>query len=308
MAGKNTAPPPVEGAMFGDLLGFYGGSNFLLPEGDYIALKHEIAMWSPPNATNAKPKLCVMITFKHRNDPDAEERTEPYSMGTSAHLSWAPNPDTGTGIVPVAGGPASSLPTTSNWGVYLKSLYDSGLDPGVFTNDISVLDGMWVHITHIPEPEERKGFASKTGEAQAQPAQPKKIAVVSLIEEDGKPWEGTGGDVEAAPAKPAVKVNGKVTAIAKPVVKAKAAPEPEPEPQDDEHTTAAVSALGTVLAKTPPTMTRLKLKTDMFKVLNATDPTTAKAIQETFFASDEALNVILGQVGYEVDGTNVKLS
>lgn len=308
---KNTAPP-VEGAMFGDL-GFYGGGSFLIPEGSYIAKNHEVMNWAHQKAKDPKPKLGVMITFKSRTDPDAAEIDQFYSMGTSAHLSWAPNPETGKGVVPIAGGPGTSLPTSSNWGVYISNLYQSGLEQGVFTNDISVLDGVWVQIAHIPEPEERKGFASKTGEAAPQQrTTPNKIAVVSLIEEDGKPWEGTGGDVApAAPAKAAPKTAVKAGPVAvktAPKAAAKSAPAPEPaESDDDALKSAAVSGLGEVLASTPPTMTRLKLRTELFKNLSKADADTAKGVIDTFFANDDALNSILGDVGYQVQGSNIVL-
>lgn len=311
---KNTAPP-VEGAMFGDL-GFYGGGSFTIPEGDYVASNHSVVVFRPEEKqgrATPQPRLGVMITFKSRTDPESEAKEQFYSMGSSAMLSWAPHPETGKGLVPVAGGPGAPLPSSTNWGLYLKSLYDSGLDPGVFTNDLSVLDGMWVHIHHMLEPEERKGFASKTGEAAPQQrTTPNKIAVVSLIEEDGKPWEGTGGDVTpAAPAKAAPKTAVKAGPVAvKTAPKAAARPAPVPEPaesDDDALKSAAVSGLGEVLASTPPTMTRLKLRTELFKNLSKADADTAKGVIDTFFANDDALNSILGDVGYQVQGSNIVL-
>lgn len=305
MAAAKTAPP-IEGAMFGDLA-FYGGGSFTIPEGDYVAVNHEVMNWAHEKAKDPKPKLTVMITFKSRTDPDAESIQQPYSMGTVAHLSWAPNPETGKGVVTIAGGPGTPLPSSTNWGLYLKSLYDSGLDPGVFTNDLSVLDGMWVHIHHILEPEERKGYASKTGEAAPQArTTPNKIAVVSLIEEDGKPWEGTGGEV-AAPAKTAAKPATKVTPIAKPAVKAKTAPEPPAESDagsdDDGLKAAAVSGLSSAL--TGVSMTRLKLRTELFKHLSKTDSDTAKAVIETFFVNDDSLDSVLGELGWMTKDANV---
>jgi hypothetical protein len=102
-------------------------------------------------------------------------------------------------------------------------MYDCGLPEGIFTNDLSVLDGIHVHTQNILEPEDRKGFGSQTGEV-AEERRSGLVPVVTEIKEDGKPWEGTGGIPEAAatpaPVKAGPKAVVKPAVAAKPVVKA----------------------------------------------------------------------------------------
>lgn len=295
---------------------FYAGGGLTLPEGDYIWTKVDVVMFQPKkkDGTNSgESKLGVIITTVPLEKPDETPHESFYSMGSKAHLSFAPNPETGKGLVAIPGGPGTTLQTNTNWDVLRKSLMDC--DPNLSTilsNDVSVLEGMHVHMMPIPEPEERKQFkaVAATGEAAEQQKQyDNKIAVVTEIKEDGKPWEGTGG---MPTAKAATKPNGKVApakaAAPKPAAKAAPAPEPAAEGVDDTITDAASRGITGVLEKAPNGMPRIKLRTETFKYLKASKmdgEEVANAVVDQVFESEDVLSSILGGLGYEVKGTMV---
>ena len=311
---KKTAPVAPAGVNFGSLDMYVAG--FGIPEGNYVAADHTVMMYQAENKTTGvkrgEPRLGVMITFYPMDKPFTEEnaRTQFYSMGGAADKSFQPNPETGKGIVPVPGGAGTTLNNSTNWSLYLKSLYDCGLPEGIFSNDLSVLDGTHVHITNVPEPAERKGFVNKaaTGEAAAEePRQNNTVAVVSEILDDGKPWEGTGGIPEAAPAKPAGKVNGKLPAKVTTIAKPAAAPPPPDEAGDDDIQTAAISGISAVLETKPEGCAKLQLRVGTLNaVKKSLGDDMASAVIDTYFGDDATLNALLGQVGYAIAGQQVK--
>jgi hypothetical protein len=302
---------------FGDLGMYVAGGG--LPEGDYIIKDASVVMYqAPANQTTGKTspaRLGVMLTLipYHSNGKDveySEEKTQFYSMGTKAHESFAPNPETGKGVIAVPGGPASNFNNSTNWAIFLKSLRDSGMPEGTFTDDSSVLEGVWVHMANVPEPAERAGFQAKTGEA-AEERKAGTIAVVTEIKDDGKPWEGSGGvpEVEAAPAKPAVKVAGKPAIAGKPAVKPAAKVAPAAASGDDETQSAAESAVASILEKNPKGCAKLILRTGTFKAVNeAHGPDMAQAVINGYFSDDASLNTLLGGMGFTLKGTQVSPS
>lgn len=309
-------PPPAESVNFGSL-GFYSGGGLGLPEGDY-AVAYTVEMFQPTKkdgTTVGEPFLCVMGEFHPLTGGDPVQH--PISMGQKAKLSFVPN-DTGKGLVAIPGGPAANLNDSTNWGMYLKSLYDSGLPEGIFTNDLSVLDGMHVHTQNIPEPESRKQFRSQTGEAAMSGGQPERtrmVPVVTEIKEDGKPWEGTGGLPEAEPAAPVAKAAARVAPKAAPVAR-KAAPvavvEPSAEVGEDDIKDAATNGVVDVLQRDEfqNGTTKLKLRTNTFAAVKKAfgkelGDDMGNAVLETYFTSDANLNVILGPLGYKIQGGNV---
>lgn len=282
-----TPQPATDGVNFGDL-GFYSG-GFTLPEGDYT-LTFKVQNFDGFGTGKKGPmRLGVMLDAQAS---DGEVKQVFYSMGSKADQSYAPNPSTGKGLVPIPGGPGGGLNNSTNWMVFLKSLYDAGLPQGVFTNDLGVLDGVKVHMVQIPEPEDRKGFQSATGEAGQEPRQNQKIAVVSEILDGGKPWEtGQAQTKPAAAAKP--------TAAPAPVQEASA---------DDDVLTAALAGLEVVLTKSPNGCTKLLARTGTFAAVSgAYSAEMATAVIDTYFSSDDALNTALGQLGYKVAGPKVVL-
>lgn len=321
---RRTAAAPVPqtpSVDFGDL-DFYSGGGFTLPPGRY-ALEFDVRLhaYTKGDGTRGVENLGVMVTALPMNEAN-EQAGDPmdqfYSMGSKAKLSFAPNPDTGKGVVPIPGGPAQSLARSTNWNVLLKSLYDAGLPKGIFTNDLSTIDGVWVVTQNIPEPEERKTFGAKTGEAEQERGN-QMISVVSEIIEEGKPWEG-GGGAPAEATTPASKPNGKAgkptsapakAAAAPTKVAAKKAPVPEPaeEVGEDDILQAALLGTAAVLEVLPEggTVSKLALRTGTFKaVTTASSDDMAQAVLETFFGDDKTLNGLIGQHGYKVQGLQIK--
>lgn len=304
MAVKKAAPAPVvEGINFGDLSQYGGG--FGIPAGKY-ALEFEVLMYDFKNAQgNTKPpRLGVMIhahsltEVEHQGD---KAYTQFYGMGSNAHASFQPNPETGKGLVVVPGGPGGILNDKTNWAVFLKSMYDCGLPNGVFTNSFTTIDGVHVQLTTVPEPIERQSFASKASEV-AEERKPGMICVVTEIMDDGKPWENTGGlptGVAAGTvAKPAAKVNGAPTPISKPAA----------EPVDEtDILQAAINGASAVLEKNLKGMSKMAFRASTFTSVKATTgDDMAQAVQTQFFSNDDGVSSLLSQLGFHIEGALVK--
>ena len=302
---RKTVAPATSGFNFGDMSSYSSGGG--LPEGDYVWTDLTVEMFQPTKQTGEKvgpAKLAVKITMAPLGGGEAREQH--YSLGTNAHQSWQPNPETGKGIVAVPGGPGTPPNASTNWAFLIKSLIDSGLPNGILQDDLSVLEGIHVHMANVPEPEERKGFVSKTGEAgEVQAA--KTIAVVTEIKDDGKPWEGTGGvPTEQAANKP----NGKTAAHAattRPAPSRTAtAPTPAAPAASEDLETAAITGISAVLEKNPNGVGKLILRTSTFKAVStAQGQEMAQKVINNYFNSDDNLNGILNQLGYKVTGTQV---
>lgn len=298
-----------EGVGFGDL-GFYAG-GFQLPEGDY-AIEHNVVVhaYTKQNGTKGQEFLAMRLTC---HPLAGGEATEQYlSMGRKAILSFMPDAETGKQLVAIPNGPASTLSGMTNWNIYLKSLYDCGLPAGIFTTDVSVLDGIWVHTQNIPEPESRKQMGAQTGEV-AQEAQSQGSGltlVVTEIKDDGKPWDNGGGLPEAAEAAPAPKAvapksAGKVVAPAK--AKAKT-PAPVAAATGDDETVleVATEAMQALLEKNPAGMLRLGFRTGLFSAVKKSHgDEMADAVVSTFLDDEAALNQLVGQAGYSVQNTKI---
>jgi hypothetical protein len=320
------APAPVavaSGVNFGDL-DFYAG-GFTLPKGLY-AMEHDVCMHAATKQDGTplgKARLGVMLTA-HPIQEDgspvlaAEPLQQFLSMGSKADQSFAPDPATGKSLVPIPGAPSTSAPKSTNWALYLKSLYDTGLPKGIFTNDITVLDGVWVRTDLVPEPEDRKNFAkSQTGENADQPEERRgsgQVPVVTEILEGGKPWEGGGGFLaETAPAAAPKAPLARPAAVApKPAVaRPAAAPVAAPAAAADDEAVQIAASNGITEVLTVPAnangVSKLILRTSTFKAVTAAaGAEMAQAVLETYFASDDALNSVLGPLGYSVQGIAVK--
>lgn len=292
------------GFNLGELSGYSSGGG--VPEGDYCLTDFSVMMFQAENQKGEKkgpPRLGVNITLVPLGG--GEERTQFYSMGSNADKSWAPNPATGKGIVPVAGGPGTPPNASTNWAYFVKSLFDCGLPQGILSDDLSVLEGIHVHMQNVPEPEERKGYAAaaRTGEAGAEePRGNKTIAVVSEIKDDGKPWEGTGGVPDTQAPKPAA---GK--AASKPPAKAASkAPveQTEADPRD-----VATTAINTVMDGAKLPLTKLKLRTSVYKIVNEEHGLDmAQAVTNNYFTSEDTLNELLGELGFKLEKSNIVMA
>lgn len=308
------AAPAYEEINFLAMSDYSGGFN--IPEGDY-AVYFEACMEPQHEKSRGTPRLGVLLRcFPLKG---GEEINKFLSMGTKAHNSFAPNPNTGKGFVKLPDGAGGTLSDKSNWALLLNSLYQCGMPEGIASNDLTVIDGVWGHIQNIPEPEDRKGFGgSKTGEIEEEKRTPGMVPVFGEILDGGKPWEGTGGMPDettaavAAKPKPPVKAGPPARAAAKvaPPLKT-AAPVVEEAGEADEEAVlqAAINAITAVLVqeKNKNGCQKLILRTGTFKAAKeAGDEAMAQAVIDTYFSSDEKLNSVLNELGYAVSGTSVK--
>ncbi len=299
----------AQGVNFGDMDMYVAGGG--LPEDDYLMRELNVEMYqatTQAGVVRGPSRLGVQITFQSLTDPQADERKQFYSMGTAANKSFAPNPDTGKGIVPIPGGPGQTLNITTNWALFLQSLLDCGMPKGVFTDDCSVLEGAWVHISNVPEPKERQSFVrgAATGEAGVDEAKnPGTVAVVSEILEGGSPWEGGGGEPEGEATAPATAkvAKGKAPSKAKAGVAASKAAE---ESEEEAIKAAALNGIAAVLEKHPKGCPKLLFRTQTFKAVGDSEGAEmAQAVVETYFTTPEALEELIAEVSYTLDNGKV---
>jgi hypothetical protein len=286
-------------------LEMYSSGQFI-PDGDYILSSLDVQMYAGKTPSARASRLGVMVTFLPLDSPTEDHKlTQFYSMGSKADQSFAPNPETGKSIITIPGAPATNLNDKTNWYLFYKSLRDSGLPAGVLVNDVSVVEGAWVHITNIEEPADRGSFASGTAEVQQAPRTPGKVPIVTEIKEGGAPWEGGGGT-------PAVKTTAKpITTRAVPKPNGAPAP-PAPAPAsaiDDDLRVAAINGISDVLTKKPNGCPRLALRTDTFKAVKSKlGEEVATSVVNNFFEAghEDDLSSVLGEIGYTVINGQVK--
>lgn len=313
IAKTRQAPPAAVGVNFGDDAMYAGGFN--LPEGDYAfffeAMNHA---FTKGDGTRGQEKFGIMVTAYPL--AGGEPVTQFYSMGTKAHLSFTADPDSGgKRIVAIPGAPAATFAQKTNWDALRRSLYDCGLPPGVFTNDLTAIDGTWVHTQNVAEPEDRKGFGAATGEVAQERAQqgPQMISVVTEIKDDGKPWEETGGMPEGAgepaPApKPAARPAFKPVA-AKPAAAAKVAARPAAPVAEAEEVPdvlqMAIEGASAVLEKNAQGTTKLMVKTQAFAFVKKTYGDPAAQAVTKLLNTDEGYESVVSPLGYAVSGANI---
>ncbi len=167
-------------------------------------------------------------------------------------------------------------------------------------DDLSALEGIVVHITNVPEPEERKGFRSSTSEVQIE-QKDRKIPVVMEIK--SAPWMETAETPAKAPAKPAPKLA--VATPVKPKVNGKPAPPPATEPEGD-NKTAIDNAVASFLEANPNGTKKATLRMACFRTL--ADNPARQDIMNEYFSDDEALGGVLGEIGFKVDGDVISLA
>lgn len=323
---------------------FYAG-GFQLPAG-YYALSFEFVLHQPTNRqtgqTTGPMGLKVAVTAYPISNAGYGEPMEPQylSMGRKAIDSFAPNPDNPKQLVQIPDAAGATANNKTNWYLFLKSMWDCGMPQDWASNDLSKLDGMWVHTDLVDEPEERKGFGANTGESAQQEGRlgTGKTIIVTEFLDGGKPWEGGGGlpDVQAAPPAPtpravaprapggpaaprvtapvAPKPNGgagrPMIPPARPVAPAPVVPteaEMATAETDGDVPTAAINAASEALASSPGGMTKVLLKTQTFKAASkAYGEQIANAVLATYFNSDDNIGLLIGELGYVVSGANVK--
>lgn len=334
---RRAAAAPARAVQVGGSVNFGDDSFYLgglgLPEGNY-AMEFHSQMFQPTKQNgqpaNTPAFLAVMVTaypIDAAGNPiaGAEATEHPLGCGTKTHESFVPSAD-GKGFEAVPGGSGIGMNENCNWSLFRKSLLNSGLPPGTLTNDLSVIDGLWAHTRNIPEPEERKAFRTKksaTGEAAlqqanaaaAEPERGKMCLIVTEILEGGKPWEGTGGLPGEAPA-PAARVQARPAAprAVAPAARKVAAPVAQAEPAEmteDDLKAAALNGMGEVLSTKPLGCFKVALSTGTFAAVSAAykdqgGDDIAGAVIETYFQDNATLDILLGELGYRMNGAKVE--
>lgn len=317
-------PPPPEGELLDifNLSSYAGGKT--IPEGDYAVefIAQEYQSINQSGQAVGKPRVGVMLVCYPRAGGDPIEQF--VSLGTKAILSWVPT-STGKGFAKRAGGPGLPPTNKSNWVLLLDSMVQCGLPVETLKgNDFTALDGVWMHIKPMPEPEERKSFRTQaaTGEAGGEDEVRGNglIPICTEILQGGAPWEGGGGFDTSAPAPTtAAKPIARRAPAAAPVAAAPAAPARRgpvavaatpaiEEAGDDEESleAAAQGCIADVLLKDEfkHGLKRMRLRMETHGVANQKyDEVTATEILKTFFSDEKALANILGTIGYVLKGS-----
>lgn len=336
------APPPP--AQSGGSVNFLGDDSFYfggmgIPEGNYVC--YFTTQMFQPTKMNGQPSgfpafLAVMLTpYPIQKTGEIGEPMDavPLGCGTNAHKSFQPSADS-KGFDAIPGGTASGMAGTTNWNLFRNSMKECNGEPLPASSDLSVLDGIWVHIQNVPEPEERTKFkSSRKSEAQILAEAngdvvedvvrgPKLVPVVTEILEGGKPWEGGGGLGQAAPAPVAVAAPRPVAgphAVAAPARRVPVAPPaPVAAPIEEEAAVLSDEDLAIIamqgatdyLSATAKAAnwsgTSIQLRTGVFAaVAKAQGNDIANAVLEMYFGSEENVNVLVNQLGFKQVGNKV---
>lgn len=272
-------------------LSTYSGS-FGIPEGDYT-LSFEFKLYKPEKSQYDSTLGCLVTFEKDGSDP----REHFYSFGRNAKEYFTVDPKSkGKRIIAVAGKEGGSLNDNTSHAVLLKSMYNSGLPDDVYDDDVSVLDGVVVHIQSEDEPDSWKGLkAQSTGDEEAKPRTPKKIPVVT--EFISAPWieEVKGKKADPKPA-------------GKPAAKGKPEPEPEEEESGDEAEVAelAMNLVADVLGENPDGMAKLKMRVALLpKAKKQHGDEKAQEIVAFLFSDEDNLTAALDQLGYKLKAGNI---
>lgn len=318
---RRGAPPTATGINFIDDDNLYVGGG-AIPEGDY-ALEFTVQMHSGFSKTRVgQARLGVMVNAYSLTEGDQTPKQFFLGFGKNVDKSFVPTAD-GKGIEPIPGGPSTTMNDQTNWNLFRQSMFDCGLPKGVASGSLTPLDGIWVHLTNVPEPESRKDMRKntpKTGEVEEEEIKSSgTVPVVSEIKDDGKPWEGTGGfEFQAAPApapaaRPAARPGVRPAAAppARPAAVHPAGPRAVAPPAavggEEDVQTAAINAVSRILEKRPQGATKLLIRTETFKIVGETNgPEMAQTVLDSYFGDDATLNGLLGQLGFVIAGIQVK--
>lgn len=283
MAFKKTAGQQSDVVNFGDRSMYTAGGG-PVPEGDYIFKDVSVMMYqatSKDGVAQGAERLSVCLQLESVSNPSEEIRPQYYSLGGKAHESFQPSED-GKSLVSVPGGPGRTLQNNTKWAMLLDSLYNSGLPEGVFTGNVSVLDGMSVHMQNIPEPASWGDIQGRTGEASGT-RKPGVVSVVTEIKDGGKPWETGFKRSKSAPA--SIKA-----------APAAAAPSGDLEELATEH-------ISSVLENNADGMKKIALKNEVFKSIG--DPATGNKVRSEVLNNEATLTAILESLGYKIQGVDV---
>lgn len=314
---RRPAAAAVQKIKFLDM-GAYTGGNFDLPEGPYVIFfDFRFHAYTKQDGTKGQENLGTMLTcYPILGDGSVGEPLEHFlSLGRKAKDAVMPNADDGGESLVALPGGTGTLSRNTNSQLFFKSMMDAGMPPELASvEDLTDIDGVWVVTKNIAEPEERKGYGKAgTGEVEEQQRNqtPQKIPTVVEILDGGAPWEGGGGLPEEKPkSKVAPKAAPKAAAPARPAIR-KPAPEPEPEEEESsvDMADAIKEAIGAVLSlpANAKGIARVTLRMNAFKEIKKTAGEEGQqALAAMFEENPDDVELLLGELGYKVVGTNVK--
>jgi len=272
-----------------------------LPDGVYLwsDLQFKMHQFTKKDGTPVGPVfLYCQITMEPPEGAKKEEekRIAHYGLGSTAHLTYQPDPATkGKTLTLVPGGPQSPMYEGSNFQMLVKSLHDTITFPDDFSgDDLGFLEGLVARMQGIPEPDSRAEFrAAKNALAEVAqaPSKPKKIMVVAEV--ISAPWQ-TGNAVTSA-----AKSTG--NGLPKP-------PTPKPTqlplipPSEDVDIPSKIAGM---LEANPNGMARAALRMGVFKDVRGLP--NGQALMDQYFGSDDTLNALLNEWGYKLEAGNVVL-
>lgn len=287
----------VKHIAIGALATYAGG--FSIPEGNYV-VNHE-GMLYKPEKSEGEARLGVMVTFSPADG--GEDKTKFFSMGSNAKKAFMVDPDSdGKCFMEVPGSEGTgNLPDSTNWSLYLQSIYNAGMPEDHFVASLEAIDGITVHIQEVPEPKGRASFAKNTGDAEEGPRRENKVPIVTevlvapWIEEEEKPKKG------AAPAAKPTLVKGKA--------KAEVVEEEEEEAEEEgdvDIADAATSIVTDLLTASPDGLAKLKIRTGVLSAAKKKhDEETADKIIAHLFQTKDGLDKALAAVGYKLNKASI---
>jgi hypothetical protein len=307
-AGAAAAEEP--GFNLGDSEVYVGSGG--IPEGDYILKDFKVEYNQGINRETGQAKgpqrIGVNLTVVPLHDPNNpdEEKTSFYGFGKSAMKNFAPHPTNQYKVVQTPSATGGTIHPSCKWGMFYKSLMDSGLPKGVFVNDLSVLKGTWVHM----QPTEAKDWktiraqVATTGEADEDEGGGGNdfVTVVSEIKQGGMPWEGGGGIPEegATPKKGLLAKKPPAPAAAKGLKKT---PPPPPPPSDDDDPgeDAARAIVHTILEANMTGLPSLSLRNKFIKIAGEKYEDDVAAAALALFDVPENRAALLAEHGFAIE-------
>ena len=218
-----------------------GEGGGLLDDVDVTFKECRVCTWDY-NGTVPAPVPAIRVAMQLS---DGGETAEQYWSAGSGK-DWMPSDD---GKKLVAIGKATALVRSSNAGILMESIINSGYPEDKISDDISALEGMEVHMMRVPAP--KRGGLAKSTRADGREFE---ATVLTVSKIHKLPWEkkaakGKGKDPEA--------INGDVQAT-------------------------ATAALMAVLANNPDGVTKQQIPGLVFKEVDAKDPNRNEVVKVVF--------------------------
>lgn len=237
----------------------------------------------------ADPTCALLVTFRPKGNEDEtlpDHYTQAYSCGPLE--KYTPSDD---GTYVIASGSAKGFNKSSNVIMFLTALLNKGYpEAELGKNDISLLDGMEVHLVQVSQPK-REGLRD-------QPAEAKSITLIDRI--IAMPGEGSGAKAPAG-AKTAPAAKAKVAPATKaPATTAKAK---GPSASDPDIVASAHSHIMAIVLENGGKATKAEIAGKIFKALASESDVAVKNATIQAAYKDETLK----SGPWSFDGTTVTM-